>query len=365
MQRSLRTFHLWLGLVAGIFISIMGISGLLIVFRSDIEGMSAPPVAKQNLGARPARGTWLEIERQLSSMNPDAHISRVVFPPSAGGLLLIQTATKDKRRVEFFADAESGKILCVKQPVAWLNWVVDLHQNLLIGKTGRAATGIIGAALLLLSLSGLASWLTGRRDWKRALALPRGGPWQRVNFELHRWPGLWLNLLLIVVSFTGIVLAYPGFFSVEQRSSMSSRKTRAERGERLQLLSLADYVRAAEGAVAGGVIRELRLSGGVSAMLWAPGDLRPKGASLVVLDVASAKILSVQRPGPSLVEYANAIHKVELGGLPVKLLWSLSGLLPAFLAVSGGQIWWTRRQAARRTARRIQLAARVPSPVME
>ena len=232
MQKSLRTFHLWLGLAAGVFILAMGLSGALIIFRTDIEGLRAPALPDLKQDARATDATWVEIERQLAAAYPGAQIGRISFPQSPGGLLLIQTINKDKQRVEIFADPASGKLLYVKQPLAWLAWVIDLHQNLLFGKTGRAATGVIGTALLLLSISGLGSWLAGRRDWKRALAVPKGGPWQRVNFELHRWSGLWVNLLMVVVSFTGIMLAYPNFFSMSKRESMPAKKTRAEGGMR-------------------------------------------------------------------------------------------------------------------------------------
>jgi uncharacterized iron-regulated membrane protein len=46
-----------------------------------------------------------------------------------------------------------------------------------------------------------------------------------------------------------------------------------------------------------------------------------------------------------LIELANAIHKTELGGLAFKLAWSLLGVVPLLLFVSGVQIWWTRRRS--------------------
>ena len=42
----------------------------------------------------------------------------------------------------------------------------------------------------------------------------------------------------------------------------------------------------------------------------------------------------------------NAVHKTELGGQPVKLVWSLLGLVPLLLFLSGVQIWWVRKQNA-------------------
>jgi uncharacterized iron-regulated membrane protein len=184
LQHWLRKVHLWLGLTAGLFIVTMGLSGLIIVFRPMIESAAAPQVTS-------AVVKLALIEQSLDSIHREAQVSRVIFPESSASPVLVQAETKDKQRFQEFFDGSSGLPLGPKKNLAWLDWIVDLHQNLLIGKTGRALTGVIGGALLLLSISGLLSWLSGQRDWKRALAVQRKGPWRRVNYHAHKWVGLW------------------------------------------------------------------------------------------------------------------------------------------------------------------------------
>jgi uncharacterized iron-regulated membrane protein len=351
LQQGFRKVHLWLGLIAGLFIVTMGLSGLIIVFRADIESVVAPQVKSDVVKLS-------LIERSLASIYPGARVSRIIFPESSTSPVLVQAETKDKQRLQEFFDGSSGQPLGPQKKLAWLDWTVDLHQNLLMGKTGRALTGVIGAALLLLSISGLASWLSGQRDWRRALAIPGKGPWRRVNYHAHKWAGLWANVLLIVVSFTGIVLAYPDMF---QNARPSIAPTTGPRSTKL--LAWDEYVRAASTSVPGGMVREVRLpTRGRSvvsvAMSW-PGDIRPKGGTVVILDPSSARVLSVGHSS-GFVDLANAIHKTELGGLPVKLPWSLLGLVPLFLFASGLQIWWNQRTAAsrsKRNARAEELAA--------
>jgi uncharacterized iron-regulated membrane protein len=351
LQQGLRKVHLWLGLIAGLFIVMMGLSGLIIVFRPDIESAAAPHVTS------PVVNLPL-IERSVASIYPGARVSRVLLPESPTSPVLVQAENKDKQRLQEFFDGSSGQPLGRKQKLAWLDWIVDLHQNLLMGKTGRRLTGVIGAALLLLSISGLASWLSGNRDWKRALAVPGKGPWRRVNYHAHKWAGLWANLLLVAVSFTGIVLAYPDMF----QNKIPSMAPETSPGS-TKLLALDEYVRAAIASVPGSMVRELRLPTrgrpGVSVAMWSPGDIRPKGHMVVLLDPSSARVLSVETSS-GFVDLANAIHKTELGGLPVKLPWSLLGLVPLFLFASGLQIWWNLRTAAsgsKRNARAQDLAA--------
>jgi uncharacterized iron-regulated membrane protein len=356
-QRILRSLHLWLGLLAGLFIVMMGLSGAIIVFRPLWESSAAPKVTSAGGPVSLALAA-----QSLAASYPGTRINRVSFPEAPSDPLMIQGETADKQRLQVFVDPASGAVLGLKRNLAWLDWIVDLHQNLLAGKTGRSLTGIIGTALLLLSLSGLFSWLAGQRDWKRALALPRRGPWRRINYQGHKWAGLWTNLFLLTVSSTGIVLAYPDAFqqaihAVSGEVSPSTPASRmdpgANHGGHAEFLPLDQYFRVAAAAIPNGVIRELRLpsrgQSAVSVTIWTPGDIRPKGGNLVLLDPSYATILSIEPssewpPSKKLLEFANAIHKTEWGGLPLKLVWSLLGLAPVLLFLSGLLIWWNQRQ---------------------
>jgi uncharacterized iron-regulated membrane protein len=100
----------------------------------------------------------------------------------------------------------------------------------------------------------------------------------------------------------------------------------------------------------------------------APGDVRPKGGTTVLLDPSSAKVISIERSpawfsSKGLVDWVNAVHKTELGGLPVKLVWALFGLTPLILFLSGLQIWWNQRTAALRARRNSQVADAADSAV--
>jgi uncharacterized iron-regulated membrane protein len=366
LQDALRVAHLWLGIAAGLFIVMMGLSGTIIIFRSRIEASVAPKIAHENASAP----SLSAVAKSLDAFRPGAKITRVTFPDTSDGPLLVQADSAGQKHMLLYFDPSTGQALGEKPTLAWLDWLVDLHQNLLSGKTGRAWAGLIGVALLLLSASGLFSWLAGARDWKRSLAVPQKGPWRRVNFQGHKWAGLWTNVLLIVVSFTGMVLAWPNAFQGAIRTatfehsavaptpaaSKSTPQAMIEGRSRKSLLPLDEYVRVATVTLPGGVVKELRLPGRgsntVSLTVRLSGDLRRKGSNIVLLDLASAKVISVERASGAplsvkFVELANAIHKTELGGLPVQLAWSLLGLAPALLFVSGLGIWWQPTSARR------------------
>jgi uncharacterized iron-regulated membrane protein len=359
IQQALRKLHLWVGLVAGAFIAMMALTGMIIIFRPALESAAAP---RTRSGGAPANLTAME--QSFAANYPGASIAHVTIPDNPPGLLLVQAETDNRQQVQAYFDAVSGQDLGPKKTLSWLDWITDLHQNLLMGKRGRAATGVIGFALIFIASTGILSWLAGPRVWKRGLAVPQKGQWRRVNYEWHRWSGLWANVLLLAVSLTGIVLAYPDAFqrvvgrmAGERQPPPEQRRLGADRKSAKRALPLDDYVQAAAAAIPGGVVRELKMPkpdrGEVSIQLWTPGDIRPNGDSVVLLTSATARVLSVDRSSDAplsrkLAALANAIHKTELGGLPVKLVWSMLGFVPVLLFLSGLQIWWTREQSVLR-----------------
>jgi uncharacterized iron-regulated membrane protein len=261
IQQTRRKLHLWVGLVAGAFIVMMGLTGMIIVFKPALEGAAAPQTksgrAFASLGA---------MERSFAAASPGARITRVTIPDNSPGLLLVQAETESRQRVQVYFDAASGRDLGAQKSLSWLEWITDLHQNLLMGKTGRRLTGMIGFALLFVAFSGIVSWLVGARNWKRGFAIPKGGPWRRINYESHRYAGLWANILLLTVSLTGIILAYPDTFQAvvrlaanEQRTPREDRKRDAGRNSVKRVLPLDAYVRAATSAIPEGIVRELKM----------------------------------------------------------------------------------------------------------
>jgi uncharacterized iron-regulated membrane protein len=225
LQQTLRSLHLWLGLMGGLLIVMMGLTGTIAVLRPLVESTISPSAHSRSPVSRLA-----PVEQGFATAHPGARITRVSIPEQTPAVILIQAETTGKKHFEVYFDAASGQELGPRRTVGWLEWIVDLHQNLLLGRTGRSLSGTIGFALLLSARSGLLAWLAGAREWKRGLALPASGPWRRTSYELHRWAGLWANVLLLTVSITGIVLAYPDSF--QQAVRMATHERQAMRGNR-------------------------------------------------------------------------------------------------------------------------------------
>jgi PepSY-associated TM region len=108
----------------------MALSGAVITFREDVESLHAP---RSTATVRAVGSNLAAIQEQLYAHYPGARISRIIFPKTSTDVFVLQAETSGKKKVELYADPGSGTLLGPKKSVAWLDWLVDLHQNLLLG----------------------------------------------------------------------------------------------------------------------------------------------------------------------------------------------------------------------------------------
>jgi uncharacterized iron-regulated membrane protein len=342
-RRFFKWIHTWIGLVAGLVIAVVSLTGSVIVFRSEIPLASFP----RSGGVRMAG--LATIATQIAQTKTNAQIRRVRFPAQAGDPFVVQIQSAGKQ-LRLVCDGSTGRVLGTLN-TRFTDWMIDLHRNLLAGKTGRKSVGVIGVLLFLLAGTGMLLWLIGARNWRAWISVrPQGGS-RRFHFELHRASGLWSYGLLTVVAFTGIGLAYPDTFrNALQRITNSAAPVKAPHiaeSSGPALPALDEYVRAGARAMPDGVPTELRLpenpKAPVDLRLRRPGDLSLSG-NHVYLEPSSGKVLSVSRevdqaPAARIFGAFAPIHYGEFGGLPIKVLWAFLGLIPTILFVSGFVTW--------------------------
>ncbi len=347
LKSFLKPVHIWIGIVSGVFLSVIALTGSVIVFRADLERASAP----RDKASAATQASVDEAARQVGIARPDARIRRVRLP-QAGEPFIFQVESDGKRTERIVASASSGRVLGVLE-TRTVDWLIDLHRNLLEGKQGRNAVGVFGIALFILSVSGILMWFAGARNWQSWTSVRPSGSARRFNFELHRATGLWACVFLAVISFTGVERAYPDSFRAAVQA-LGSRPADARAPKKIKYASMRpfeEYLRSGHAAMPDGVPVELRLPGAqgpVDLRLYRHGDFSPSG-NHVYLDPATAKVLQVDRiadrpMGARFLAALAPIHYGEFGGIPVKLTWALAGLTPVLLFITGLAAWWRPRQ---------------------
>lgn len=226
LQSILKTTHIWLGLICGAVLCLTCLSGSIAVFRPQLQDAFSPKVA-----ASTDRADLDQAVARVLAANPGARLTRVALPAADRNtfVLTLETSAPKPRRIVI--DAGTGAI-AGEIKLTWLDWIIDLHHNLLGGRTGRRVVGAAGIVLLVISLSGLALWLKGKPSWSNLIAVNGGGPRRRFYYQLHRATGLWACAFLALLSFTGAALAFPEAFRAVLENWRRSSRGGAPRPQR-------------------------------------------------------------------------------------------------------------------------------------
>jgi uncharacterized iron-regulated membrane protein len=94
----------------------------------------------------------------------------------------------------------------------FVEWIVKLHTDLLLGSAGRLVNGIGAVCLTLLCLTGAIIWWPGMKNWRRSLTVSWGAQFARINWDLHSALGFWCFLFVLLWAISGIYFSFPSWF---------------------------------------------------------------------------------------------------------------------------------------------------------
>ncbi len=212
LRKALFQIHLWSGLGVGLYLVVISVTGSVLVFRSELRQTFMPqPVLVEAVGERLNEdGMIAAAERAW----PDGSVS--IFAERDEPTQAITISVKRGGDVQqMLLDPYTGAALGHAMPAGWrlTTWLLDLHDNLLAGTTGRAVNGVGAILVTLLSVTGLVIWWPGIRNWRRSLTIDRRASWRRLNWSLHSAIGFWTVALVFMWGFTGIYLCIPTPFT--------------------------------------------------------------------------------------------------------------------------------------------------------
>lgn len=355
VRRAIFKVHLWVGLLLALYVSVLGVTGSVLVFRTELDARRLPE-AWRTADAATLAPVSLVVD-QLTAAYPQARLVSIAAP---GPNLPVFTATLAARgRVVIASDAATGAVLGPLPPsTAWLTFVRRLHETLLLGGSGRRVNGVGGALLLLLAATGLATWWPGVTRWWRALYVdPRFG-WRRVNFDLHRATGIWALALITIWAGTGVYFGWTrqAFAIVNAWSPIVSARPPAVTvtpgtagGDAPDLDALIARASALDpGTRWSGVFFSFSRRSPIQIIMQRPeGDGR-EYQDTVYFDPATGEHLATWRYGANeslgdlLIWLQIPLHLGTSWGLAVKLLWALGGLALPLLAMTGVVMNWNR-----------------------
>jgi uncharacterized iron-regulated membrane protein len=197
--------HLWVGIGAGLYVAVISISGSAIVYQPEFHRTLVVADAD-----RP-RMRVEEVEQSARRAYPAYEVVSVVEPEKPDRPDVVLLEGRNQRVVRLFnpyTGADLGDPRSGLERVR--RWLADLHDNLLLGLTGRILNGIGSLLVVLIACTGTIVWWPGIKNWRRSIAIRRRARFARFNWDLHSAVGFWCYLLVLIWGISGICLCFPG-----------------------------------------------------------------------------------------------------------------------------------------------------------
>jgi uncharacterized iron-regulated membrane protein len=358
MRKRVWQIHSWLGLICGLFLVLIGLTGSLLVFSHELDALFHPRMVRvEQTGPRLSFDHLLrEVNRQL----PGYEV--VGWPISANPHAADAVRVRQRGHPEWtraYVNSYTGQVLGHGEWRGTVSdWLLELHYSLFLKTWGTAVCGVVAVGFCILGLTGI--WLYWV-FWRSFFSLRWGKSVRIFCSDLHKAVGISSVVFNLILGFTGAWWNLPSIPQV-----WNPPPEIPSPAERLYSVSISISAMMTEAVrqLPGLDLSETNLGfpRGVGQPFIVRGRLAshpfasPFGSS-VSFDAQTGAVLEKsdlrQQPLWAQIEDAmGPLHFGTFGGWPVKVLWCVGGLTPGILSLSGFLIWRARRTRSGPTAGR-------------
>lgn len=213
-RKILFWLHLIAGVIAGIVIFIMCVTGALLSFEKNIAEFFERDM---RYVAAPAENSTrisvTEILDKLREAKPEAKPSNIALPNEPNAAWQVSLGREGQIFVNPYTGAITGE--GAKGVRSFFRLMTDLHRWIALSGDGRAVgkaiTGACNLVFLFLAISGIYIWFPRRWSWKHfraAMVFRWKVKGKARDFNWHTVIGFWSSLVLIILTLTAVVISY-------------------------------------------------------------------------------------------------------------------------------------------------------------
>jgi uncharacterized iron-regulated membrane protein len=340
------TIHSIAGLLSGLFILLMSLSGAVLVFHEELDSLQHPAiVSEKNKELISVDSCYSIVQKQyphaqISNCNVQENSSRPfifsVYDPSF---------SNGKKTMQIFMHPQTGMILKTRGARdGVMSWVDTLHGSLHLGKKGEWLLGFFALVFLLSIVTGIIMY----RKMVWSVLMVKRKMFKRNN--LHQLIGVYALLFNLMIGITGFWMQRYVFKKDFYQSYNYTPALKASPALFYSLDSTLIKLKETFPAFTGYVIYFAQNKKGKTAIY---GSQRTnsfihskKFADAVFLDstgsVALTRFVNEIDSSDRYDIINSQIHYGKYGGWPVKVIYCLFGLTGGLLSVTGFLLWYKR-----------------------
>ncbi|WP_288865756.1 PepSY-associated TM helix domain-containing protein [uncultured Alistipes sp.] len=384
MKKIFAKIHLWLSLPLGIVLTIVCLSGAVLVFEGEITRALHPELYRvaAPADARPLRPSQLA-GRSGAQMPDSLHL--VSLQLSARSDEPCMAAFRETGRKQLSVDPYTGRVNGWAESPAFFGTVRKLHRWLLDPppskgekSVGKAIVGVSTLALVLILVSGLILWIPrSRKALRNRLKVSYSDGRRRFWHDSHVTLGFYATLLLLVMALTGLTWSFGWYrtaayalFGGPQQTTVAqespARKTDSgsrhergrsgertagrEQGERQAETEMRPFDYTVWDAVLGELTAHCTAYKTITLTQTEAQVARQSAMRRIdraTFDPRSGRLAEITRYEETprqqrLRGWFYAFHTGTWGGIWTKILYFLAALIGASLPLTGYWLWWRR-----------------------
>jgi len=224
----------------------------------------------------------------------------------------------------------------------------------MLGRDGRQIVGWFGVAMVLLGLSGIILWWPKRGAWKFAFGVRKKAKGYLFHRDLHGATGIWLWVVFVIVSFSGVVIAFPDTARVASGAAVTTfdprRGPAVEPIEGVKPLGADAAVTLVRAQFPHAAVASVALPSRKSeAIRVSLGTMDDGPVSLAYVDPYQKRIAGWRNPPDTaqaerFVAWQRPLHAGEGWGPVWRALVFVSGFLPLIFVTTGTVMWLKKRK---------------------
>lgn len=210
MRSLIFRLHGWLGISAGLIITIVGLSGALLAFEPQILKLINPGVLTVHAPSSAMRLSPDALYAEVLAAAPERIVQALTLSNQAGAPAQVVFQTPGKPRGQsVWLQPYSGELMPHVRGVQGFDLIESLHRKLLLDAFGKALTGASAIVLVLMAISGLyMRWLRRPPRLTNWFVLRKGLKGKALHWQLHGVVGTWCLVFFLFSAGTGLLWSY-------------------------------------------------------------------------------------------------------------------------------------------------------------
>jgi uncharacterized iron-regulated membrane protein len=355
-RQQLTSVHSISGLIAGIFILLLSLSGSLLMFHDEIDAVQQPMVGLTKIVQQTltADSCYKIVQQQY----PLASISSCNLPVNEGQLFSFtiydSSYQQGRKPLQVFIHPKTGNVLMARGGSEdikhnFMSWLAGFHSSFHAGKLGEWLLGFLAIVFLVSIISGIILY---RRKIMPVLFFS-SSVWKKNN--MHQVIGAWALLFNLMISITGLWMQRYVFKKEFYQSNDWVNTVKASPDLSFNFDSAYHNLKKSHPDFTGYVVYFAQSPKGKTAIYGSNSTNAfihsKKFADVISLDSSGAvyktRLVNENSTGDYYDIVNSQLHMGKYGGWPIKIIYSFFGLTSGILSITGFLLWRKRKKRSR------------------